>query len=225
MNGLSEYFSKVLFGGFASMDIQFVDVFSCMLVTVAVAFYIFIVYRLVNRKAFYNKSFHLSILVLAVVTSAIILTIQSSIVVSLGMVGALSIVRFRTAVKDPMDLAFLFWTISAGIICGAGYALIAVISSLVITVIIFIVSLIPAGKAQEILIVNTESYDDEKEIMEAVKKHCVIHVVKARNLTQDHMDLAIEVRTRDDGELVRDLMKIGKVTSASVVQHDGEVTF
>lgn len=73
-----------------------------------------------TRKTFYSKNFNTSLAVVAVVTAAIILTVQSNIVISLGMVGALSIVRFRTAIKEPMDLAFMFWSISVGIICGAG---------------------------------------------------------------------------------------------------------
>lgn len=83
------------------------------------ACYIFVVYRLVTKKIFYSKSFNIALAVIAVVTAAIILAVQSSIVISLGMVGALSIVRFRTAVKEPMDLCFLFWSIAVGICCGA----------------------------------------------------------------------------------------------------------
>lgn len=222
---MREMIERIMFEGYASMSIRMTDVFSCMLITVLIALYIFIVYRMVNKNAFYNVGFHLSLLVIAVITAAIILTIQTSIVVSLGMVGALSIVRFRTAIKDPMDLAFLFWTISVGIICGAGYALIAIVASLVITVLIAFVKVLPAGKGQEILIVNSTEYDDEAAIMEAVKKHCSLHIVKARNLTKDHIDLAIEIRTSKGAELVRELMSIGKVTSASIVAHDGEVTF
>ena len=100
-----------------------------MVCAVAVAAYIYAVYKYVNRRAFVNRNFTLSLIALSVITAAIILTIQSNIVVSLGMVGALSIIRFRTAVKDPLDLVFLFWSIGAGIMCGAGFALIAVISS------------------------------------------------------------------------------------------------
>lgn len=222
---MKDLINRVLFEGYSSMGIKMMDVFSCMLITVLIALYIFVVYRFVNRKAFYNVSFHLSLLVIAVITAAIILTIQTSIVVSLGMVGALSIVRFRTAIKDPMDLAFLFWTISVGIICGAGYALIAIVASIVITFMIAFVRILPIGKGQEVLIVNSTSYDDETQIMETVKKYCSLHSVKARNLTKDHIDLAIEIRTTKGLELVRALMKMSKVTSASIVAHDGEVTF
>ena len=115
---LTEVLKKSFLEGYGSVNIDFSTIVMCMLITVLVAMYIFMIYRLLNRSAFYNRNFNLALIALAVITAAVILTIQSNIVISLGMVGALSIVRFRTAVKDPMDLVFLFWSISAGIICG-----------------------------------------------------------------------------------------------------------
>ena len=122
---LTEVLKKSFLEGYGSVNIDFSTIVMCMLITVLVAMYIFMIYRLLNRSAFYNRNFNLALIALAVITAAVILTIQSNIVISLGMVGALSIVRFRTAVKDPMDLVFLFWSISAGIICGAGFAVVA----------------------------------------------------------------------------------------------------
>ncbi|MBQ5757619.1 MAG: DUF4956 domain-containing protein, partial [Clostridia bacterium] len=119
----SDVFKESFLDGFESIDVRSIAValaLSCLF-----AFYIFIVYRVMTRKTFYSKTFNIALAGVTVITTAIILTIQSSIVVSLGMVGALSIVRFRTAVKEPMDLMFLFWSISVGIICGAGIAEIA----------------------------------------------------------------------------------------------------
>ena len=87
-------------------------------VTLLLSLYIFFIYRIFTRKTFYNKSFNISLAATALITAAVIITIQSSIVVSLGMVGALSIVRFRTAVKDPLDLVFMFWSLAVGIICS-----------------------------------------------------------------------------------------------------------
>ena len=110
----SDIFKRSFLEGFTSLDINIYTAASAMIITSIIACYIFIVYRLVTRKTFYSKTFNISIAVIAVITSAVIITIQSSIVVSLGMVGALSIVRFRTAVKDPMDLVFLFWSIVVG---------------------------------------------------------------------------------------------------------------
>lgn len=211
--------------GYASSTLSVKSIIVCMVITFLISIYIFILYRVINRQAFYNKNFNISLPAMAIITAAIILTIQSSIIISLGMVGALSIVRFRTAIKDPMDLVFLFWSISVGIVCGAGFAIIAVIASAVLTCGILLADYLPIAKAPQILLINLESFENEKEIMEIVKKYCSLHKVKARNLTIDHLDMAIEVRVKEEAALVTELMKTENVVSASLVAHDGEVTF
>lgn len=222
---LAEVLKKSFLEGYGAVNIDFAAIVICMVITVLVALYIFLVYRMMNRKAFYNRNFNLSLVALAVITAAVILTIQSNIVISLGMVGALSIVRFRTAVKDPMDLVFLFWSISAGIICGAGFAVVAVVASVVITVIILLCDRMPMDTAAVILLVNSTDYRTESRIMEVVERHCGSSKVKARNLTKDKLNMAIEVKTGEGGKLVEQLMDLESVTSASLVDHDGEVTF
>ena len=222
---LTEVLKESFLEGYGSVNIDFATVVMCMIITVLVAMYIFMIYRMMNRRAFYNRNFNLSLIALAVITAAIILTIQSNIVISLGMVGALSIVRFRTAVKDPMDLVFLFWSISAGIICGAGFAVVAVVASVVITVIILLCDKMPAGTAAVILLVNSADYRTESRIMEIVERHCESSKVKARNLTKDKLNMAVEVSTKEGGKLVEELMDLESVISASLVDHDGEVTF
>ena len=110
--GFKDVFKKSFLEGFTSMDITTGKIAATLIVTALLALYIFAIYRLVTRKVFYSKNFNISLAVMSLITSAIILAMQSNLVISLGMVGALSIVRFRTAIKDPMDLAFLFWSIS-----------------------------------------------------------------------------------------------------------------
>lgn len=220
----TEMLQRTFLKGYASMDLQVAEVLLCILVTGLIAAYIFVIYRRVNKNSFYNKSFNLSLLALAIIIAAIILTIQSNIVVSLGMVGALSIVRFRTAIKDPMDLVFLFWAISVGIICGAGFAVIAVIASLVVSVLILFFAKLPSSRGVMILLVNSATYENEEEILKIVEEYCSTYKVKARNLTKDHLDMAIEISATRQGELVRKLVEMKEITSASIVSHDGEVT-
>ena len=220
-----DIFKKSFLEGYASSTLTVKSILLCIVITLAISAYIFLVYRIANRNSFYNKNFNMSLPAIAIITAAIILTIQSSIVISLGMVGALSIVRFRTAIKDPMDLVYRFWAISVGIICGAGFAVIAVIASVVLTIGIIIMDRLPIAKASQILIVNASSYEKEDTIMDTVKKYCSLYKVKARNLTSDHLDMAIEVRAKEEGKLVKELMEVETVTSASLVAHDGEVTF
>ena len=153
------------------------------------------------------------------------MTIQSSIVVSLGMVGALSIVRFRTAIKNPMDLGFLFWAISTGIICGAGFVMIAVIASIAITGVILLADAVPVAKAPLVLVVNSSDNRMEKKIMEVVNEYCSIAKVKSRNLSADRLDMVVEVRTKEEADLVSSLVEMDGILSASLIAHDGEVTF
>ena len=212
---------KSFFEGYASSGLSVKSIVVCMVITVLIAAYIFILYRVINRSSFYNKNFNIALPALAIITAAIILTIQSSIV----MVGALSIVRFRTAIKDPMDLVFLFWSISVGIVCGAGFSIIAVIASAVLTIGILLANWLPIAKAPQILLVNSSVYENEEKIMKIVRKYCSLHKVQARNLSKDHLDMAIEVRVKEEAKLVTELMDLEHIVSASLIAHDGEVTF
>ena len=133
MNTFSDIFKKSFLEGFNGGNITTGRVAVTLMVTVLLAAYLFFVYYVHSKKSFYDKSFNVSLALISVITAAIVLAMQSNLVISLGMVGALSIVRFRTAIKEPMDLMFLFWAISIGIICGANLFTIAILASLVIT--------------------------------------------------------------------------------------------
>ena len=128
-----DIFKKSFLEGYAGAEISTMTIFAALGIASVLALYMFLVYRVATRKTFYSKSFNISLAGITVITTAIILTMQSSVVLSLGMVGALSIIRFRTAIKDPMDLAFLFWAISIGIMCGASMFEVAIEASLIIT--------------------------------------------------------------------------------------------
>ncbi len=223
--GFGDVLKKSFLEGFASKDITTTFIVTALIITALIGLYIYGVYRIVSRRTFYSKSFNNSLVVLALLTAAIILTIQSSVVISLGMVGALSIVRFRTAIKDPMDLVFLFWSISIGIVCGAGFYEIAVIASLAVTGIIFALEFIPASKAPLLLIVNAADCDTEDGVLDIVKEHTKIYTVKSRNLTKNGMDMIIELRIKDGGKLVKQVGALEQIRSVSLLSHDGEVTY
>jgi len=222
--GIEEIIRRTFLEGYATGDIQLGTILFCTFCTAAIAAYIFILYKNINKNSFYNRSFNLSLIGMAVITSAIILTIQSNIVVSLGMVGALSIVRFRTAVKDPVDLMFLFWSISVGIICGAGFAAIAVVASIAMTILIVCFSMLPEARETVVLVVNASSYEDEERIMKLVGETCKYAKTRARNLTRTSLNLAVEVKPKDQKALIDGLMGMDGVVSASLVEHDGNVT-
>lgn len=208
-----------------SSDISFQQIMVVLLITTVIALYIFFIYRILTRKSFYNKSFNISLAAMSLVTAAIILTIQSSIVVSLGMVGALSIVRFRTAIKDPMDLVFLFWAISIGIICGARLYIIAFTLSIFVTVVLFVLDMIPVAKVPKLLIVNADKLETEQPVMDAVKKYSSYFRVKSRNISADQLDMVIELRVKEEQLLLSQIHDLSDVHSVSLLEHDGEVTF
>lgn len=149
-----DIFRKSFLQGFTRYDATPENIMIVFAISAFFALYIFFAYRLLTRKTFYSKSFNISLPALVFITAAIILTIQSSVVISLGMVGALSIVRFRTAIKDPMDLVFLFWAISTGIICGAGLAQISCMLAFVLTITLVVLEKIPIAKSPKILMIS-----------------------------------------------------------------------
>ncbi|MBQ3825306.1 MAG: DUF4956 domain-containing protein [Spirochaetaceae bacterium] len=224
--GFKDIFKKSFLEGFSRYDMSPVNIIIVMAISSVFALYIFLAYRLLTRKTFYSKTFNISLAAVTVITTAVILTIQSSVVISLGMVGALSIVRFRTAVKEPMDLAFMFWAISTGIICGAGLAEIACVLAFVLTIALFVLDRIPVGKAPEILMISAEGYDAEEGIVAVVKKYSAYYTIKSRSLANNRADYVIELRAKPnaDASLIKEISAISSVSSSSMLRHDGEVT-
>lgn len=223
--GFKDVFKKSFLEGFTSMDITTGKIAATLIVTALLALYIFAIYRLVTRKVFYSKNFNISLAVMSLITAAIILAMQSNLVISLGMVGALSIVRFRTAIKDPMDLAFLFWSISIGIICGAGLYEIALVTSVGVTVFILVLDMLPVGKAPMMLVVNSSEMNGEKAVLDVVGKYARYYKVKSRNLSKGRLDLVIELKVKEESVLVSEVAALDGMLSASMISHDGEVTF
>lgn len=225
MSNFSDIFKKSFLEGFTGGDISTGRIAATLCVTALIALYIFVIYRVVSRKTFYSKTFNISLVALSVITAAIILAMQSNLVISLGMVGALSIIRFRTAIKDPMDLVFLFWSISIGIICGAGLYEIALLTSLLVTVGILFLDMIPTSKAPMMLVVNATDLEAETAVLNTVKAGGKVCKVKSRNYSAGHLDLIIEVRVAKEAELVQNVSKLDGISAVSLISHDGEVTF
>lgn len=220
----SDVLKKSFLEGFVSSDLSTTSIIVTIMVTACVGLYIFLVYRLVTQKTFYSKSFNVSLVALAMITAGIILAIQSSVVISLGMVGALSIVRFRTAIKNPMDLVFLFWSISAGIICGAGLYEVALIVSITVTIAIVSLELLPTIREQKLLVINAKNTDVEEKLWEIVKEYTKRYKVKSRNLTDSGVDMVVELSIKEDEvEFMNKLKTIDGVKTVSLVAHDGEL--
>ena len=184
------------------------------------AFIVYVIYLITCDKTIYSKKFNVAMSLMTIITSALIMAMQSNIVISLGMVGALSIVRFRTAIKEPKDLLFLFWSITNGIIIGAGLYAIAFVLAVVLSIALVIFELIPARRKNMLLVVNLESIDSEQIVAKELKKHKVSFKVKSRNVFKDRADIMFEISTRKDRELVSDLSKMTDIISLNLIKQD-----
>lgn len=219
-------FNDILKGPFIesfSSDITLPIMISTLLIVSILAIYIFFVYIVFTKKSFYSKNFNISLIGIAIITAAIILSIQSSIIISLGMVGALSIVRFRTAIKEPIDLMFLFWSISVGIICGARLPQLAILLSLIITFVLLILNKIPVRNSSMLLVVNSSNVDVEENILLIVKKLTKYYKVKSRNLTLGNIDITVEIRTSKEKEIIKKITEIDKSITCSIVSYDNYI--
>ena len=159
------------------------------------------------------------------ITASVIIAVQSSIVISLGMVGALSIVRFRTAVKDPMDLAFLFWSISVGIICGATLYEVAVEASILITLVMLGLHYVPNVKPALILLVNGTGAEVQEEVKQVLEENTSWYKIKSRNVSASGMDMIVELKTKQEDTLAQKILAVPGVENATLMTHDGEVTY
>ena len=192
----------------------------CMTFSFLCALLIYAMYRLFYRGACYSENFNTLLILVTLVTTFIIMTISSNIVLSLGMVGALSIVRFRAAIKDPLDVGFLFWGIAAGLTCGAGLYQFAVIGSLFIAVIYVLSGLLKGLKGRYLLVVRYE--DKAAEAVDAKAK--ALHgKLKNKIKTKGETELTLQVRLGKKSTAVDELSAIDGVKSAMLVEFTGDL--
>lgn len=220
-----EIFKKSFLENWVQTDVGLYNTFYTLLYVLLLVLAVFFVYRTVTKKTFYSKNFGISLVCISLITALVIMAIQSNIVISLGMVGALSIVRFRTAIKDPMDLVFLFWSISIGIVCGAHLYKAAFVATIFLTAVILMLEYIPVVHAPQILIVNIDNSIAENNVMDIVERYAKHYKIKSRNVTPERTIFTIELRCDEGQLLVRDLVKLVGVNSVNLLSHDGEVTF
>ena len=198
-----------------------------MILTIALAFgigvFIFFVYKKTFSGVMYSSSFGITLVALTMITSITILAVTSNVVLSLGMVGALSIVRFRTAIKEPLDIAFLFWSIAAGIILAAGLIPLAVIGSIVIGLILLIFAGHKANVNPYILVVRCENQDSESNAMQYVGQNTDRMVVKSKSVQKGLIETDYEVRLKNDNTaFVNTLSGLEGVSSAVLVSYNGD---
>ena len=211
----SDFLSKV--SSFSVLDTAI-----AMLVAFAIGLFIFVIYKKTFSGVMYSASFGVSLIAMALITALIIQAVTSNVILSLGMVGALSIVRFRTAVKEPLDIAFLFWAISAGIVAGAGLIPLALIGSAFIGIILLIFATRKCADTPYMLIVQCSNDACEQEVLEAIDKGTRKHFLKAKNVNSARCDLTLEVKLDHTEKLCGVLSQIPGVLDVSLMSFNGE---
>ena len=220
----SDIFKKNFLENFTgTVSIQMVII--TLLFALVFSLVVFYVYKLTSKNTIYSKSFNVSMSLISIITAGVVLSMQANIVVSLGMVGALSIVRFRTAVKEPRDLLFLFWSISNGIIIGAGVYSLVFIMAIVLTIGLLVFDLLPANKIPYLLVVNISDNNVFDKIVDTLIVNSVKYKVKSRNVTKGSTDVVFELSCKSTELLVDDLNKIKGITSYNLISQDGECQF
>lgn len=189
----------------------------------AIGLFIFVIYKKTLTGVMYSSGFALTLVSLSLVTTLVIMAVTSSVVLSLGMVGALSIVRFRAAIKEPVEIVFLFWSLAAGIVIGAGMIPLAVIGSAIIGVILLLFANRKLHESPYLLVVNCADEDAEKAALDIVgksTKHCL---VKAKTVNASGIELTAELRTRDgETAFLNELTRLPGIGNATLVSYNGE---
>ena len=187
-----------------------------------IGLFIFFIYKKTYAGVMYSKPFNTSLVLLSVLTTFVILAVTSNVVLSLGMVGALSIVRFRTAIKEPLDLVFLFWSISVGIILGAGLYSLAFLGSVFITVILLVLTGKVDSSAPYILMLQLENENAELQATEIIKNRFGKIIVKSKSITDGQPELICEVKVKNnETSFMNELSAIEGVQNATLVSYNG----
>ena len=198
-----------------------------IIVTLLIAFFvglfIYLLYKRIFSGVLYSKSFNVSLIGMTVITSMVILAVNSNLVLSLGMVGALSIVRFRTPIKDPTDLVFLFWSAAAGIVIGAGFYSLAVIGSVIVGLVLFVFVKQASFETPYLMVVNCEQAASEQAIYDELKKQVKRFNVKQKTVTADNIEMTVELRLKkDEPEFVNRITALPGVKNAVLISYSGD---
>ena len=218
-------FSDIFKSSFLESVTEFspLDVLLGMVVALVVGLFIFVIYKKTFTGVMYSTGFALTLVGLALVTTLVIMAVTSNVVLSLGMVGALSIVRFRAAIKEPMEIVFLFWSIAVGIVIGAGMIPLAVIGSAIIGVVLLLFANRKSRENPYILVLNCDDETAEQAAFGLVKDAVSRYGVKTKTVSTDGIELTAELRTKNnDTAFVNRITALPGVSNATLVSYNGE---
>ena len=204
-----------------STNLSAIQVGATILLSFLIGLFIYQIYRRTYQSVVYTKSFSTSLIMMSMITSLVILAVTSNIVLSLGMVGALSIVRFRTAIKDPMDIVFMFWSIAVGLVTGAGFYALAIVGSLFIGVILYIFSVNTKNETPYLLLVSFGKEQSEQEVMNIVKDSVAKYAIRSKTVQKDNIELTIELRFKaEELGFINKVQAVDSVYNAVLVSNN-----
>lgn len=204
-------------------SVSVLDMAIALVLAFGIGMFIFLVYKKTYQGVMYSASFGTTLVALTMITTVVILAVTSNVVLSLGMVGALSIVRFRTAIKEPLDIAFLFWSIAVGIVLAAGMIPLAVIGSVIIGVILLVFVNRKSHCSPYIVVISCADSEAEKAARAFLEKSVEKCIVKSKTAQKGLIELNIEIRLRNDNtDFINALSDISGVNSAVLVSYNGE---
>lgn len=218
-------FNDIFKSGFLETitSISVLDMLLTIVLSFGIGLFIFLIYKKTYRGVMYSAGFGTTLIALTMITSIVILAVTSNVVLSLGMVGALSIVRFRTAIKDPLDIAFLFWSIGAGIILAAGMIPLAVIGSLCIGLILLFFVNKKSHTHPYMVVLNCADHEAEVRAKEFLAKNVTRSTVKSKSAVKGAIEMNIEVRLKeDDTDFINILSEMPGMNSVVIVSYNGD---
>lgn len=204
-------------------SVSVLDMAIALVLAFGLGLFIFFVYKKTFNGVMYSSSFGVTLVALTMITTVVILAVTSNVVLSLGMVGALSIVRFRTAIKEPLDIAFLFWSIGVGIVLAAGMIPLAVIGSVIIGVILLVFVNKKSHTHPYIVVVRCENHEAEAQAQKFLKERTERCTVKSKSAQKGEIELNMEIRLKDDNtDFINTLADMNGVHSAVLVSYNGD---
>lgn len=202
----------------SSANLSAVQISLTLLVAFVTGLFIYQIYKRSYQSVVYTKSFSMSLVMMTLITALVIMAVTSNVVLSLGMVGALSIVRFRAAIKDPMDIVFMFWAIAVGIVVGAGFYTLGLLGTVVIGIIILIFSGNMTEDTPYLFVVHFDNDSDEELILSKVKETAQRYFIKSKIITSNQIEFTIELRIKkNEMAFVNEVKKVPSVSNATLV--------
>lgn len=218
-------FNDIFKSGFMEnvSSVSVVDMAAALVLAFGLGMFIFFVYKKTFSGVMYSSGFGVTLIALTMITTVVILAVTSNVVLSLGMVGALSIVRFRTAIKEPLDIAFLFWSIAAGIVLAAGMIPLAVFGSLFIGIVLLVFVNRKPHLNPYIVVIGCEGHESERQALEFLKSKVQRCVVKSKTAQKGMVELNLEIRMKEDNtDFINELAAMDGINSAVLVSYNGE---